>query len=81
MYLNIVIVNIPESSLNVIRQIKNESNSSSDSQKENILFIKSSSEGLQMDFISSESHSDQEIPKYISSNKESEITEVTKKKK
>ena len=30
MYLNIVIVNIPESSLNVIRQIKNESNSSSD---------------------------------------------------
>ena len=34
-----------------------------------------------MDFISSESHSDQEIPKYISSNKESEITEVTKKKK
>lgn len=79
MYLNIVIVNIPESSLNVIRQIKNESNSSSDSQKENILFIKSSSEGLQMDFISSESHSDQEIPKYISSNKESEITEVTTK--
>ena len=46
---------------------------------ENILFIKSSSEGLQMNFISSESHSDQEIPKYISSNKKSEITEVTTK--
>ena len=39
MYLNIVIVNIPESSLNVIRQIKNERYSSSDSQKENILLV------------------------------------------
>ena len=65
-------VNIPESSLNVIRQIKNESYSSSDSQKENILLV------FKWILFPLNPIAIKRL-KYISSNKQSEITEVTTK--